>query len=968
MKLLKGNLRFSKLNEKRVWFNLTIIIVILFFSFGFNSQSTSNKTGRQTRSQLIIQNGDLYYLANTIVVKFKLQQTGGLLKAQNLTSLLNQNFGQFRFSSTKELFGTNSTGTAFGLNRIMVVNYSSDDDPLYVASKIKKLNSVEWAEPKFVRRVAFDPNDPGYLNQYNLAIVKAAQAWDISQGDTNVVIGIVDTGVDWPHPDLYANIWHNPHWRTDINFPNDSIGWDFGGLNGTPDNNPSEDKPVHGTFVAGVASAVTNNSVGVAGIGFKCKIMAVKVARADQTDAFGSPFIVYGDEGIKYAADNGAKVINCSWGGGGFSNAEQDIINYAISKGALVVAAAGNDGSSGVNYPAAYKGVLSVGATDSNDKLAWFSNYGTNLDVCAPGVGIFSTWDTASYLSGGSGTSFSSPLTAGLAALVYSHFPNYTPLQVGEQIRVNCDNIDSLNPGLNYQLGQGRINAYKTLANSNSESVRATDFQFSDAAPGGNGDGVFEPGETISIGVKFMNYLRPISNLSVSLVSMNPYASVSNSSFNISNVATLDSLNNYNSKFSFTLSNSVPYDENLQFRLDYTDGNYSDFQLFDVAVNPSYLTQSGNNVALTITSKGSFAFNDYFTNLQGDGFKYMNGNNMLFEGSLIIGNSQSTIEDAARGTNQSYQDTSFKILQPFKLKTVSSSGDQQGLTIFSDDNAGTGKLGLTIKLQSYTYSSAADQNYIILRYSMTNNSSSTISNFYSGIFCDWDLVDGQNDSTSYDAADNFGYAVHVVPGFNTVAATALISSTNYGYWGILNSDTGTVAWGIYNGFPPSQKWQAISSGIGRPKAGAGDISEVTSGGPFTITAGQTLDVAFAIAAANNMNDLRTAIRNARSKYQNIVTGINQDNNQIPLAYGLMQNFPNPFNPSTVIKYQIAKEGHVTLKIFDALGREVETLVDMEQPAGNYSFNFNFQRLASGIYFYRLKSGNFSDSKKMILLK
>ncbi len=616
--------------------NVFLCIIILFFvpqiGFGFNNQQ--NNSG-------IIKNRNLIYLSHTIIIKLKSTPAGTMLKAQNVTAQLNQAFGQFKFTSAKNIFGSSPAEVKFGLNRMMLVHYSGNEDPLYASAKLKKLSYIEWAEPQYVRRVAVVPNDPGYSSEYYLALIQAEKAWDISEGDTSVIIGIVDTGVDWSHPDLYANIWHNPNWQSDTQYPGDSIGWDFGGNgNGnlpTPDNNPIEDSPYHGTLVAGTADAVTDNGIGVAGIGFKCKIMAVKVAQANQIDpTSGDPYILYGFDGIKYAVDHGAKVINCSWGGGGYSQAEQDIIDYANSKGALVVAAAGNDGVSESFYPASYQHVLSVAATDQKDELAYFSNYGENIDVCAPGVSIFSTWQPNNYTTG-DGTSFSSPLAAGLAALVFSHFPNYTPDQVAQQIRVNCDNIDSINSGFKYQLGGGRINAYKALSNTNAEAVRATDFQFSDAAPGGNGNNIFEPGETITVKVNFTNYLKPINNLTVSLISMNPsYATVVNGSFSKSGISTLGTFDNSGSLFSFTLSNNIPLDANIQFRLDYSDGNYSDYQLFDVPVNPSYFTQSGNQVALTINSRGNYGFNDYPTNTQGDGFEFMNGNNMLFEGSLII--------------------------------------------------------------------------------------------------------------------------------------------------------------------------------------------------------------------------------------------------------------------------------------------------------------------------------------------
>jgi hypothetical protein len=958
------------------------LLPLLFFSLGF-----TNNAG----SQVVIHKGNLYYLAHTVVVKLKGQPADVLSKSSSLPSQLNLKLGRFKFSSSNQMFKTNPLKAATELNKIITVKYNTLDDPFYVASKIKETNKeIEWVEPKYVRRITYIPNDPGIPNQYYLRTINAESAWDISKGDTNVVIGIVDTGVDWPHPDLYANIWHNWNYKTDAaTYPNDSIGWDFGGLgdgngNATPDNNPIEDEPVHGTLVAGCASAVTNNGIGGAGVGFKCKIMAVKVAEADLTDpSTGEPYIEFGFEGIQYAVDHGAKVINCSWGGGGYSNAEQETINYAISHGTLVVAAAGNDGVNEQFYPAAYAGVLAVAATDQSDYIASFSNYGPDVALAAPGVDIYNTWQPKpgnelgpavvqappdTLYNYGIGTSFASPITAGVAALVCSRFPNYTPLQVAEQVRVNSDDIYSINPQYQYQIGRGRLDANNALADSNSESVRAVNIQYSDASPGGNGNGILEPGETITLLVKFVNYLRPVENLNVKLVSINSYATVVNSSFSISGVGTLDSLDNSSSLFSFTLSNSTPYDTSLQFILQYKDGSsYTDFQLISVPVNPSYSTQSGNNVSLTLGSKGNLAFNDYPNNTEGNGFQYKNGNNLLFEGALMIGTSANTIEDAARDSaDGNNQDTSFGIVQAFKVQTSQDLSYERGITIFND-NKSQDKLGITTRLDSYSFASAPDNNYIILNYRFVNNSVKNITNFYAGLFFDWDLVDGNGDSTAWDTQGDLGYTRHTTEVFDTLIATALISATEYGYWAILN-DGSDGYFGVYNGFTPAEKWQALSSGIGKSKAGVGDISEVTSGGPFTIPSGDTLQVAFAVAAGNNLSDLRTAISSARTKYSQLITSVSGGKNTFPLSYILSQNYPNPFNPSTVINYQIAKAGNVTLKIYDVLGREVSTLVNEEKPAGSYSYSFNASTLSSGVYFYQIRSGSYISTKKMLLLK
>ncbi len=938
------------------YYKYVIAAIVIFLSFGFK-----NEPG----SKYVIHNGNLYYLAHTVVIQLKSSPSVALLKTPSITAELNKAYGQFNFTSAKTVFNNTPADIKFGLNRIMFVKYNSSQDPLYVAAKLKGLNDIEWAEPKYVRRVTFVPNDPFYSSQYYLGLIEMPQAWDISQGDTSVVIGIVDTGVDWPHPDLYANIWHNPHWRTDTNFPGDSIGWDFGGNgnngNPTPDNNPIEDKPAHGTLIAGVSDAVTNNNVGIAGIGIHCKIMAVKTSEGDITDpSTGEPYIVYGFEGIKYAADNGAKVINCSWGGGGYSQMEQDIINYAISKGSLVVAAAGNDGLQEDFYPASYNGVISVAATDANDVKAYFSNYGPSIDVAAPGDNILSTWQPNSYQTA-SGTSLASPIVSGIAALVSSKYPSYTPLQVGQQIRVNCDDIYAKNSTYQYLLGSGRVNAYNALSNTSSESVRAVDAQFSDAAPGGNNNGAFEPGETLTLSLKFMNYLKPINSLNVSLQSLNSYSTINNGSFTVNNIATLDSFNNSTSLFKITLAKSIPLDSKLLYKLNYADGSYSDFQLLSIHANPSYSTQAENNVALTVTSKGALGFNDYPNNLEGDGFKFQDGPNFLFEGALLLGTSATKLSDESRDSTQANQDTSFKMVQPFLLASGSQANEQIGTTVFNDDNAGTNKLGVTIKLRTYSFNVDPDKNFIILRYDITNNSGAEINNLYVGDFFDWDMIegDGSGDYTSWDDTSNLAYVYHINGNPNTWIGTALISSSNYGYWAINNNTFG---------YTKSDKWKAISSGIGSTNVGPADIAEITSGGPFNIKAGGTLDVAFAITAGNNLNDLRTGIQNARTKYGNILTDVTNKGKEVVYTYNLFQNYPNPFNPSTKISYQLSKNGYVTLKVYDILGNLVKTIISGYQTKGNHVVNFNGDNLASGVYFYRINAGNFIAARKMLLIK
>jgi subtilisin family serine protease len=935
----------------------TCLLILLSFSFSTGFHQPSSSSVSPSNAPQVIHNGKLIYLANTVIVKYKSSTQNKLYKSTNIENELSALLKDYNVQSVQRTFTTDDAeAQKIGLDRIMTVNYLKNMDPLIAAAKMRKLPNVEWAEPKYLRQVFFTPNDTSYNStlQWYLFKIDAQQAWDVSKGDSSVLIGIVDTGVDWPHPDLRANMW-------------DSIGYDFGGLNGTPDNNPMEDAPYHGTLIAGLASAVTNNITGVASIGFKSHIIAVKTARNDMKDSNGEVYISYGYEGIAYAAYHGAKVINCSWGGPGYSDAEQEVINYAIAKGALVVAAAGNDNSNEDFYPAGYQGVLAVAATDESDHRSFFSNYGYNIGCTAPGEHVYGTWQPNTYISNIAGTSVSAPLVSGLAALVASHFPNYSPLQIAQQIRVNCDNIDSLNPGYQYLLGAGRVNAYKALTNTNSVAVRAYDFQYTgDSVRAGNN---FLPGEKVSLKVKFRNYLNPVSNVTVTVQSLSPYAIVQNGSFNISSIGTMDSTSNDSNPFTFTIANNVPFDDTLAFLLKYSENNYTDFQATRTPANHSYLTQDGNNISVTITSRGNIGFNDYPSNQQGMGFEYAGGPNLLFEGALMYGTSISRISDAARDSSDgSVEDASFRIISPLRIKLPGSIASEEGIETFDDSNGGSSAVGVIVNMHSYSFDDNPGKDYIILKYSFTSRDSTGINNFYAGLFLDWDLAasSGDSDLAVYDNTGNFGYVYHLGGNPDTYIGAGLISAANYGYWAILNPG-GDGGFALYDGFTKSEKWQALSSRIGKSSAGPGDISEVVSAGPISIPKGDTVNVAFAIAAGTSVSDLRTKINDARDKYKTLVNP--GGNRSTPHTFTLYQNYPNPFNPGTYITYQIHDAGHVTLKIYDVLGRYIQTLVDEpDEPAGLYTVHFNGMNLASGVYFYQLKSDNNVAAKKFVLLK
>ena len=864
------------------------------------------------------------------------------------------------------------------LSLIYVVKYNSGRSIEEAVNEIYATGEVEYAQPKYIQKVAFTPNDPSLGQQYYINRIQAIAGWDVQQGDTNVVIGIVDSGIDWDHPDLAANIKIN--YADPINgadddgdgFVDNYRGWDFAGADYTnivADNDPMimGSNNNHGSHVAGDASAVTNNGVGVAGAGFKCKLMGIKSSADNDTRGPGGQgYIITGYEGIRYAADRGCAVINCSWGGGGGGQFEQDVITYAtVNKNALVVCAAGNESSSGSFYPASYKYVLSVASTNSSDVRSSFSNYGNNIDICAPGSSIYSTLWNNSYATF-DGTSMASPIAAGVCAIVKSQFPTYTAMQVGEKVRVNCDNIDAQNPSYIGALGKGRVNMFKALT-VNSPSVRLISTEVTD----GNNN-VPQPNDTLNIVGTFRNYLQATSNAAVAITTSSTAVTLLNGNSTLGSIQTLASATNGSTPFRVRVNSNAPANSIVSFKVTYTDGTYSDFEYFSVVINPSYFNMDANKIATTINSRGNFGYNDYSNNTQGIGFKYNNQANLLFEGGLICATSASKVSDVVRGSNQAVQNTDFTNIIPFQLTQPGVISNQDGSAMYNDNGAGVSKIGIEISFNSFAFSNEADEDYVIMRYKVKNTNASEITGFYAGLFGDWDLGDqGNLNKVDYDPANRLGYIWRTDNNPSTYAGMSLLSATNVSYWAIDNDNTiAGNPWGIYDGFTDQEKYQSLSSGLGRTQAGGTsgrDVANVLGSGPYSIPANGEITIAFALIAGNNLSDLQANAVAARNKYNSLV-GITNYNSELPSDFSLSQNYPNPFNPSTNIKFSIANPGLTSLKIYNTLGREVASLVNEYLQAGSYDADWNASGNSSGVYFYRLQANGFVQTKRMLLIK
>ena len=442
----------------------------------------------------------------------------GIAEAKRLFKTLEQKSLSYRMQSVhapsigeriKQKFPARATRAYVGsrlphLENIYILKFKNKSvDVVKKARQLSEEPNVEYAEPNYRMGVFATPNDPfmnssgswgqSYPDLWGLKNIQAEQAWDISTGSSEVVVAVVDTGVNYSHPDIAENIWVNegeiPNNGIDDDgnsFVDDVRGWDFY----YEDNNPT-DGHGHGTHVSGTIAAVTDNGEGIAGISWHSRIMAVK-GLSDSGSGYADQLA----NGLQYAADNGADVISNSWGGRGWSDAIADAVDYAHSLGCVVVAAAGNSNEDAFGFtPANVQNVITVAASNHNDRKASFSNWGTKIDVAAPGGDGTEEDDGANYLGrnilslraagtdmyGDSicifeqdyyrcrGTSMACPHVSGLAALILSKHPEFTNEQVRQVIRISADDIvDPLGDGADYAgfdiyMGFGRINAYKAL-------------------------------------------------------------------------------------------------------------------------------------------------------------------------------------------------------------------------------------------------------------------------------------------------------------------------------------------------------------------------------------------------------------------------------------------------------------------------------------------------------------------------
>ena len=848
------------------------------------------------------------------------------------------------------------------LRNVYKVYYTSPFDPGIVADELARDAGVALAEPQPLYRITTplpaEPNDPRYGSQSQLERLNLPEAWDVVKGDQgDVLIAIVDTGTQWTHEDLRANLWTNPNEipgngiDDDSNgFVDDIHGWNFRA--DSPDAFGDGTMSSHGTEVSGAANAVTDNSLGIAGAAWNAKFVPV------HTGCEEIEFMCYTDEGVVYAAMIGADIINCSFGGPTESVVSRRVYEAAFAEGALSVAASGNDGLNldrSPSYPASYTVNLSVGGTSKFNDFSMF-NYGRSVNVFAPGLLIDVTSPTNSYTNS-SGTSFAAPLTSGVAALVKTAFPHFSPGEIREQIRMTAESIDETNfayPGL---YGRGRVNAFRAVTEEVPWALRMTNYAYANQ----DGSDKIVTGDTITVQTTYKTILGNAVNVEISLQSPDEFVKVTGDPVAGINLPKGDSVT---VEFTFALESWTPNNRTLVMYPEITDGTITDSpDIFRIKINQTKAAEHETAaLRVSVTGEGNIGYTEFQgdLNAQGVGFRPLdrNGNERdpMFEGGLLIARSAERVSDTIRGRDGRTQEEDF-ILESGESLEFFDPGDltSQYSRVVLTDVVNWYEVGVRVLQEGFTDNSSENEDFIILKYSVTNRLEQSLDDVYVGLFFDWDVTlgDPATDVARYSSGEHTGWVTDN-SGSLLVGTLLLTDKDKLNYQAISNPAE------IYEDYLESEKWAHMSGGITQETLGPDDVSQMTSVGPLSIGAEETIVAAFAIIAGTSEADYLANVRSAQALWDNVINApvIAVESPDIPQLVELKAVYPNPASGPVTIEFATPVGSVVELDVIDILGRKMKTVYSGHASTGLHRVQWDPRNsagspLSRGAYLLRL---------------
>jgi serine protease len=858
------------------------------------------------------------------------------------------------------------------LQKIKRLRFSDEPSAVQAVEILRASAEIEWAEPRLMRytcgplsfkRVDFDHHldgpsrDPFYPLQWGLPRVQAEAGWDLTNGDSNIVIAVCDLGIDFMHSDLAPQQWTNLEEMSgaagvdddDNGVVDDFYGYDWVDLDG--DASPENDD-AHGTHVAGIATAVRNNGLGISGIAGDCRLMSVRCG-------IGTT-VPYGYEGIWYAARAGAKVINCSWSGYGFSNYESEIIEYAQARGCVLVASVGNEGETTSHYPATYAGVIGVAATDIADIAASFTNRGPWVGISAPGVDVFSTLPQNSY-GYASGTSMSCPLVAGAAALVWSRWPDLTGDQVRARVVSSADPIDIQNMDWVGQLGLGRLNVYRAVADS-LPGIRLAQIEWQEIA--GDMDGRLEPGERGLLTVPVYNDLGYACGVTGFLEAATSHARIVRPVSSYGDLSHGGPYNNRSPLFEIEILSSAQNGLVIPLSIEWSNeiGRVLARTTYRLQADPQTATLSNGALALGVGENGCLGFYDYIQDEQvGVGLQdFARPSNLLWHGSLLIG-AHGVVSDNCFGNTAGTRFDFAAVPDSIAWVGPSPRADLEARAYFRDSGSAS-PLFVDVDARVLAFTGAEADHLFILEFTIANRGLNVYEDAYVGLFLDWDIPNYAENFGDFDLTGDLAYVGNTLPGFSWGGVASI--SHPFTAFQLLDN-----AADLYSGgWSDERKWEILTGDIAPVEVDTmTDVSEIVGLGPFRLDTTGTQTVAVVIVVGDDLAALRTLAERARALYS--------PTPMRPLADGPQSRrtmrpvvFPNPATSGAPLQVTLPAGEAAEFRLYNILGQQVGPVHYLDASPGGQPVRLPSLPGASGVFFYRIETRTDLSTGRLLILK
>ncbi len=839
------------------------------------------------------------------------------------------------------------------LRRTYLVEYNADLEPEYICGKLESACSmVDCAEPFYLPLPIgeFIPNDSLVPQQEYLRTIHAFEAFDLFKGDTSIAVGISDSGVLQDHEDLVNSIWKNWDEIPNNGVDDDGNGFidDFRGVNftwqddTTDPGNTYHKTSAHGTAVAGLTCAATDNNSGIASVGFNCRLFPMKT-----TPNFGRGML-YGYESILYAVDNNLPVINLSWGNYYYSCIRESIVRYAMQNDVAVVAGAGNHGNTAHFYPAAYYGVLGAGVTQSDDKAGGESALGSFVDIMTPGNGAYTTLNDSTYARF-SQTSAASPIAAGAVAYVRALHPEFNAWEANEFTRLCSDNIEDKNPSKK-GLIPGRLNLYKAATLDPDMLTSLRPLQTRTWYPSNINGTRISVGDTVDIKLMTESFFSDPrkADITMSIVgdSLNSIE-ILDSTVDPEEYQSQDSLSN--SLFGIKdcrikinkLTDDIPF-----LRFNIKTKVHSDYFMIPIGTSRSFTTFSNDKLTFSMIDNGRIGYADPPVNNIGEGFRFNYNCSVIFGSGVIVTENNQRVVDNTRNEERGYNNH-FKIEKRY-------TGNESNIGIVNDSAAPENKrIGIRVKTNVFLPEDAA---FTKLNLDLENISGTTLKDISAGYFIDWDIGEHADSNSFLLFPDGVPEEMKDLP----VAAAYMsgksdkpfvgtaVFSKNYDAEPQLSSMTSEMTVDS-NGFSDIEKLNLMNEGVKSKVIRNDDIAGIIGMKfPGELPACASREYNICLCAAENFNDMVTAMHDCIKSWLSDV--------EDKFETGNIKLYPNPAEAQVILfnpNYEIIEK----IYIFDTFGGKISQIVLKGNEKLKKEIKIDVAKLSTGIYFVLIKTKN-----------